>query len=68
MRAVARGSRRVARISTRRRYPSDLTEAQWTVVQAAMPPAKDGRTGRPRTYALREIWNAIFYLAREGCS
>ncbi len=54
--------------TTRRRYPSDLTDAQWAVVQAAMPPAKGGHTGRPRTYPLREIWNAIFYLAREGCS
>jgi transposase len=52
----------------RRRYPSDLTDAQWAVVQAAMPPAKGGHTGRPRRYPLREIWNALFYLAREGCS
>jgi hypothetical protein len=59
----------LASMSTlRRRYPSDLTDAQWAVVQAAMPPAKGGHTGRPRTYALREVWNALFDLAREGCS
>ena len=52
----------------RRRYPSDLTDAQWAVVQAAMPPAKGGHSGRPRKYPLREVWNALFYLAREGCS
>jgi len=54
--------------TTRRRYPSDLTDAQWAVVRAAMPPAKRGHTGRPRTYPLREIWNALFYLDREGCT
>ena len=48
-------------------YPSDLSEAQWALVVAAMPPAKGGRTGRPRIHALREIWNAIFYLTRTGC-
>ena len=53
---------------SRPRYPSDLTDAQWALIQAAMPPAIHGRTGRPRKYPLREVWNAIFYLARTGCS
>jgi putative transposase len=52
----------------RRAYPSDLSDAQWALVQAAMPPAARGRTGRPRTYALREVWNAVFYLSRNGCT
>ena len=52
----------------RRAYPSDLSDAEWEVVRAAMPPAKGGRTGRPRTYPLREIWNAIFYLDRQGAT
>lgn len=52
----------------RPRYPSDLTDAQWALVAAAMPPATDGRTGRPRKHALREVWNAIFYVTRTGCS
>ncbi len=52
----------------RSRYPTDLTEAQWLIVQPRVPRAKNGRTGRPRTYPLREIWNAIFYLTRGGCS
>ncbi len=55
-------------LSSRRRYPSDLTDAQWALVEAAMPPATNGRTGRPRKYPLREVWNAIFYLTRNGCS
>jgi putative transposase len=52
---------------TRLAYPSDLTDAQWQQIQAVLPTAKGGRSGRPRTYALREIWNAIFYQARTGC-
>lgn len=52
----------------RARYPTDLTEAQWQKIRAVLPPAKNGRTGRPRKYPLREIWNAIFYQARAGCS
>lgn len=52
---------------TRLAYPSDLSDAQWQQIQAVLPKAKSGRTGRPRTYALREIWNAIFYQARTGC-
>ncbi len=52
----------------RSRYPTDLTDAQWDVVRPLLPRARQGRTGRPRTYPLREIWNAIFYLARGGGS
>lgn len=50
----------------RSRYPTDLTDAQWALVRPLLPRAKQGRTGRPRTYPLREIWNAIVYLARGG--
>lgn len=56
------------RAQPRSRYPSDLTDAQWALVAAAMPPATNGRTGRPRQHPLREVWNAIFYLTRNGCS
>jgi putative transposase len=52
----------------RKAYPSDLTDEQWQRIEAVLPKAKGGRTGRPRTYALREIWNAIFYQARTGCA
>jgi putative transposase len=51
----------------RRPYPSDLTDAQWEVLQSVLPKPKGGKPGRPRTYPLREIWNAIFYQARTGC-
>ena len=51
----------------REAYPSDLTDDQWEVIQQVLPTPKGGKTGRPRTYPLREIWNAIFYQARTGC-
>ena len=49
-------------------YPSDLTDEQWQKIESVLPPAKGGRTGRPRKYPLREIWNAIFYQLRTGCA
>ena len=52
----------------RKPYPTDLTGAQWEIVREAMPPARGGRTGTPREHALREIWNAIFYQAKNGCT
>jgi len=51
----------------RKPYPSDLTDAEWEVIQSVFPKPKGGRSGRPRTYPLREIWNAILYQARSGC-
>lgn len=52
----------------RRSYPSDLTDAQWRMLEPLLvrPPRPDGR-GRPREVELREVVNAILYLLREGC-
>lgn len=50
----------------RKRYPSDLTDAQWTLLEPGIPPPRPG--GRPRKTNMREVVNAIFYLTREGCS
>ncbi|MCV5232232.1 transposase, partial [Escherichia coli] len=47
------------------RYPSDLTDAEWALVQPLIPPAKRG--GRPRTVNVREVLNAIFYVLSTGC-
>jgi putative transposase len=49
----------------RKRYPSDLTDAQWEALQSLLPSAKPG--GRPRTVAMREVLNTLFYKARTGC-
>jgi putative transposase len=50
---------------SRKAYPTDLTDAQWAVLEPLLPPAKPG--GRPRTVALREVVNTILYLNRSGC-
>src|SRR5258707_10624649 len=49
----------------RKRYPSDLTDAQWELIRPLLPPAKPG--GRPRSVDLREVVNTLFYQARTGC-
>jgi putative transposase len=51
---------------SRKRYPSDLTDSQWAILDPWIPPARPG--GRPRKTNMREVVNAIFYLTREGCS
>jgi putative transposase len=55
-------------MARRARYPSDLTDAQWELVRPLLPEAQGVRRGAPRKYHLREVWNAIFYLTRNGCS
>ena len=50
----------------RKPYPSDLTDAEWSILEPLIPPAKPG--GHPRTQNMREILNAILYLVRGGCS
>jgi transposase len=57
-----------ARIEYRRkskRYSSDMTEREWAVIEPFMPPAN--RQGRPRTTNLREVFNAVLYMATTGC-
>jgi transposase len=45
-------------------YPSDLTDAQWALIEPHLPVYPGGR---PRTTNLRDVVNAIFYLLRTGC-
>ena len=49
----------------RKPYPSDLTAAQWQLIQPLLPPPPGG--GRHRTTDLREVLNAIFYVVKNGC-
>ncbi len=44
---------------------SDLTDAEWEVLEPHVPAPK-GR-GRPRTHTSREILNAVFYVLKSGC-
>jgi putative transposase len=48
----------------RKPYPSDLTDAQWAIIERLIPVHK---VGRPREVDMREVVNAIFYLLRAGC-
>lgn len=50
---------------TRKAYKTDITEAQWQILQPLIPPAKPG--GHPRTVNMREVVNGIFYVLRTGC-
>lgn len=50
---------------TRKAYPSDLSDAEWEIIEPLLPAAKG--FGHPRTVNLREILNAIFYVHRSGC-
>ena len=47
------------------RYQTDLTNAEWVVIEPHLPPAHG--TGRPRSWPMREIVNGIFYVMRAGC-
>jgi len=47
------------------RYASDLTDREWELVAPFMPPPK--RIGRPRKVDMREVVNALLYMATTGC-
>jgi transposase len=47
------------------RYPSDLTDAEWAIVEPMIPPAKGG--GRRRSVNVREVLNGVFYILWTGC-
>jgi len=53
--------------TTRKPYPSDLSDAEWQRIEPLIPKPKTNR-GRKRKHPLREILNAIFYLLRAGCA
>jgi transposase len=50
---------------TGRRYATDLSDAEFTLIGPLLPGCKRG--GRARTTSLREVLNAILYLLRTGC-
>jgi putative transposase len=49
---------------SRRRYPSDLTDAQWARLEPLLPSVRPG--GRPRAHPLREVIDALRYVLRGG--
>ena len=58
----------VSRSRRTRRYPSDMTDAEWAVIEPVLPaPAwQAGRGGRPGEHCRRDVVDAIRYLVKEG--
>ena len=59
---------RLSRSARARRYPSDMSEAEWAVCEPLLPaPAwLAGRGGRPASWCMRDIVDAIRYLTHNG--
>lgn len=48
------------------RYPSDMTDAQWALIEPLLPAPKTG--GRPEKHRRRDVVDAILYVVRAGCA
>jgi transposase len=51
-------------LATRRAYPTDLTNAEWQILEPLLPPERPG--GRHRGYHMRDVIDAIQYVLRGG--
>jgi putative transposase len=49
----------------RRPYPSDLSDAEWAILEPLVPAPKPG--GRPPVHDRRELVDAVLYVLRTGC-
>ena len=47
------------------RYASDLSDREWALLTPFMPARK--KTRRPRTTEMRDVMDAILYMASTGC-
>ena len=47
------------------RYPSDLTDEEWALVEPMIPPAKRG--GGKRSVVMRDVVNGVMYILSTGC-
>jgi transposase len=47
------------------RYPSDLTDEEWSLVEPLIPLGKPG--GGKRTVNMREVVNGLMYILSTGC-
>lgn len=50
----------------RRPYPTDLTDAEWDLIEPWIPAVKAG--GRPALHDRRELLDAMSYVLRSGCA
>ncbi len=51
----------------RQAYPSDLTDAQWVLLEPLVREHDPVGPGRPATVDLREVVNALLYIKQTGC-
>lgn len=52
-------------IAARQRYPTDLTDAQWRIIQKLLP--TNTGPGAPPRIDRREVLDGLMYLTRTGC-
>ncbi len=57
-------SPRSLRKAKRKSYPSDLSDAQWAILEPSMPITRP--RGQVRIHSYREIMNAILFILRGG--
>jgi len=50
---------------SRLRYPSDVSDDEWKLIEPLIPPGKRG--GDKRTVNMREIVNGLMYVLSTGC-
>jgi transposase len=53
-------------VAESKRYPSDLTDAQWALIEPLVP--EPGSGGRPAMHPRRRVVDAILYVNRTGCA
>jgi putative transposase len=57
--------RTMGKLRPEQRYPSDLTDDEWAILQPLLPARR--HMGRPPKHDRRQIVNALLYLLRTGC-
>lgn len=53
---------------SRKPYPTDVSDAEWRLIEPMIARERKRKRGRKRSVDIREVINAIFYLIRAGCS
>ena len=51
----------------RKRYPTDLTDEQWVILEPRLPPARTQHGGTPRRVDMRVVLDTLLYQNRTGC-
>ena len=51
----------------RKRYPTDLTDDHWRILEPLLPPARTPHGGSPRRVDMRAVLDTVRYQNRTGC-